>query len=88
MARDVLEALAEKSRETVALHVPAGTQRVCVAQVPSPQPVRYTSSVGAARLFIPGSMLARCFWHSPTRGPARDLGSADADPSHAAANGH
>jgi DNA-binding IclR family transcriptional regulator len=56
MARDVLEALAEKSRETVALHVPAGTQRVCVAQVPSPQPVRYTSSVGAARPLYTGSM--------------------------------
>jgi DNA-binding IclR family transcriptional regulator len=56
MARDQLEALAGTSRETVALHVPAGTQRVCVAQVPSPQPVRYTSSVGAARPLYTGSM--------------------------------
>jgi IclR family acetate operon transcriptional repressor len=56
MARDTLEALAERSRETIALHVPAGTQRICVAQVASPQPVRYTSSVGAARPLYTGSM--------------------------------
>jgi DNA-binding IclR family transcriptional regulator len=56
MARDVLDSLCQVSQETVALHVPAGTQRVCVAQVPSPQPVRYTSSVGAARPLYTGSM--------------------------------
>ena len=56
LARGTLEALTESSQETVALHVPAGTQRVCVAQVPSPQPVRYTSSVGAAKPIYTGSM--------------------------------
>jgi DNA-binding IclR family transcriptional regulator len=56
MAQDILAALSESSQETVALHVPAGTQRVCVAQVPSPQPVRYTSSVGAAKPLYTGSM--------------------------------
>jgi DNA-binding IclR family transcriptional regulator len=56
MARDTLEVLSEASQETVALHVPAGTQRVCVAQVPSPQPVRYTSSVGVTRPLYTGSM--------------------------------
>jgi DNA-binding IclR family transcriptional regulator len=56
MARGILESLSESSQETVALHVPAGTQRVCVAQVPSPQPVRYTSSVGAAKPLYTGSM--------------------------------
>jgi len=56
MARGTLEALAEASQETIALHVPAGAQRICVAQVPSPQPVRYTSAVGAAKPLYTGSM--------------------------------
>lgn len=56
MARGILESLSQSSQETVALHVPAGTQRVCVAQVPSPQPVRYTSSVGATRPLYTGAM--------------------------------
>jgi DNA-binding IclR family transcriptional regulator len=56
MAQDVLEGLAKASQESVALHVPAGTQRVCVAQVPSPQPVRYTASVGAAKPMYTGAM--------------------------------
>jgi DNA-binding IclR family transcriptional regulator len=56
LARTTLEGLAETSRETVALHVPAGTQRVCVEQVPSPQPVRYTSTVGVAKPIYTGAM--------------------------------
>jgi DNA-binding IclR family transcriptional regulator len=56
MAHSHLEELSESSQETVALHVPAGTQRVCVAQVPSPQPVRYTSNVGVGKPIYTGSM--------------------------------
>jgi DNA-binding IclR family transcriptional regulator len=56
IANDVLERLAEASQETAALHVPAGIQRVCVAQVPSPQPVRYTADVGAAKPLYTGGM--------------------------------
>ena len=56
LAKATLEGLAESSRETVALHVPAGTQRVCVEQVPSPQPVRYTSNVGVAKPIYTGAM--------------------------------
>jgi DNA-binding IclR family transcriptional regulator len=56
MAQDILEGLAKTSQESVALHVPAGTQRVCVAQVPSPQPVRYTADVGAAKPMYTGAM--------------------------------
>jgi DNA-binding IclR family transcriptional regulator len=56
MAQDILEGLAKASQESVALHVPAGTQRVCVAQVPSPQPVRYTADVGAAKPMYTGAM--------------------------------
>ncbi len=56
VARGTLEKLTEASQETVALHVPAGMQRVCVAQVPSPQPVRYTSAVGVAKPLYTGAM--------------------------------
>jgi DNA-binding IclR family transcriptional regulator len=56
MAQDILEGLAKASQESVALHVPAGTQRVCVAQEPSPQPVRYTADVGAAKPMYTGAM--------------------------------
>lgn len=56
LARATLEELSITSQETVALHVPAGTQRICVAQVPSPQPVRYTSAVGAANPLHTGAM--------------------------------
>ena len=56
MSQDILEGLAKASQESVALHVPAGTQRVCVAQVPSPQPVRYTADVGAAKPMYTGAM--------------------------------
>ena len=56
MAQDILDGLAKASQESVALHVPAATQRVCVAQVPSPQPVRYTADVGAAKPMYTGAM--------------------------------
>jgi DNA-binding IclR family transcriptional regulator len=56
IANDVLERLAGASQETAALHVPAGIQRVCVAQVPSPQPVRFTADVGAAKPLYTGAM--------------------------------
>ena len=56
IAQDVLERLAAVSQETVAMYVPAGTQRVCMAQVPSPQPVRYMATVGAARPLYTGAM--------------------------------
>jgi DNA-binding IclR family transcriptional regulator len=56
LAHSTLVHLAETSQETVALHVPAGTQRVCVEQIPSPQPVRYTSAVGVAKPMYTGAM--------------------------------
>lgn len=51
-----LEQLAAESGETVALHVRAGLERICIGQVPSPQPVRYTAHVGATYPLHTGSM--------------------------------
>ena len=52
----VLERLAATTGETVALYVRAGLARLCVGQVPSPQPVRYTAHLGAAFPLHTGSM--------------------------------
>lgn len=42
-------------RETVSVHVRVGYQRVCVAELPSPQAIRYTASVGASEPIHAGS---------------------------------
>lgn len=47
MGRAPLEALAAHTRETVALHVRSGLGRVCIFEVPGPQPIRYSSTVGS-----------------------------------------
>jgi DNA-binding IclR family transcriptional regulator len=56
LAGPVLERLSRETGETAALHVRAGLERVCIGQVPSPQPVRYTARVGAANPLHTGSM--------------------------------
>jgi DNA-binding IclR family transcriptional regulator len=56
LAQETMTALAESSQETVALYVAAGTQRVCVGQAPSPQPIRYTASVGVPKPIYTGAM--------------------------------
>jgi len=52
----VLERLSAATGETVALYVRAGLERICIGQVPSPQPVRYTAAVGAAQPLHSGAM--------------------------------
>ena len=42
--------------ETVALYVRTGLERVCIGQVPSSQPVRYTAHVGASYPLHTGAM--------------------------------
>ena len=56
IATKTLEHLAADSGESAALHVRAGLQRICVEQVPSPQPVRYTARVGASNPLHTGAM--------------------------------
>jgi DNA-binding IclR family transcriptional regulator len=55
LGRNALERLTEATGETVALHVPAGIERVCIDEVPSPQVIRYTSGVGASAPLHVGS---------------------------------
>lgn len=56
LAAPVMEDLSLVTGETVSLHVRAGMERVCIGQVASPQPVRYTARVGAANPIHTGAM--------------------------------
>jgi DNA-binding IclR family transcriptional regulator len=55
LGRSALERLAATTQETVALHVPAGVERVCIDEVASPQVIRYTSGVGSSAPLHVGS---------------------------------
>lgn len=55
LARPQLEELWQRSGETVTLHVSIGAERICVAELPSPQPIRYVSTVGATAPLHVGS---------------------------------
>lgn len=55
MAKPALIELWETTEETVALHVRMGAERVCIEELPSPQPIRYTASVGASAPLHVGS---------------------------------
>ena len=55
LARPQLQELWRTSGETVTLHVSIGSERICVAELPSPQPIRYVSQVGATAPLHVGS---------------------------------
>ncbi len=52
----VMRDLEATTRETVALYVRAGLERICIGQVPSSQPVRFTAHVGGTHPLHVGSM--------------------------------
>lgn len=49
VAQEHLEQLRESSQETVGLHVRVGHSRVCVAELPSPHPIRMATTVGGVQ---------------------------------------
>ena len=55
LAREPLHALWAQTRETVAIHVRMGRQRVCVDEIPSPHAVRYVTEVGSSAPIYIGS---------------------------------
>lgn len=55
LARGALQELWERTGETVTLHVRIGFERICVAELTSPQPLRYSSTVGATAPIHVGS---------------------------------
>jgi DNA-binding IclR family transcriptional regulator len=55
LARPVLGALNESTTETVVLHMRVGFERLCITELPSAQPIRYSESVGATAPIYVGS---------------------------------
>jgi IclR family acetate operon transcriptional repressor len=53
--RPVLEALRDLTGETITIHVRAGLSRICVQELPSPHPLRYTAGLGATAGIYVGS---------------------------------
>lgn len=55
LAKPYLLELRERTGETVTIHVRTGHDRVCVEELPSPHPIRYTSALGASAPIHVGS---------------------------------
>ncbi len=55
LARPALQELWSRTDETVTIHVRIGYERICVAELPSSQPLRYSSTVGSTAPLHVGS---------------------------------
>lgn len=55
LAQPVLRRLWERTRETVALFVPQGGLRLCLAELPSPQPLNFKRGAGYTELIARGA---------------------------------
>jgi DNA-binding IclR family transcriptional regulator len=55
VAKPALTSLWEETEETVTVHVRVGAERICIEELPSPQPIRYVSTLGAAAPLHVGS---------------------------------
>lgn len=55
IAEPILRRIWEETRETVALLVPQGQMRLCVAELPSPQPLSFRRGVGYTERIVRGA---------------------------------
>lgn len=55
IAQPVLRRLWSRTQETVALFVPQGSLRLCLAELPSPQPLNYKRGVGYTERIVRGA---------------------------------
>ncbi|MCD2513284.1 IclR family transcriptional regulator [Comamonas endophytica] len=55
VAHPMMRRLWESTRETVSLHVQEGTHRVCVAELPSTQPLSFRRGVGYREMLVRGA---------------------------------
>ncbi|HKP17911.1 MAG TPA: IclR family transcriptional regulator [Gaiellaceae bacterium] len=55
LVRSALTRLWQETEETVTVHVSAGNDRICIEELPSPLPLRYTASIGASSPLVIGS---------------------------------
>jgi DNA-binding IclR family transcriptional regulator len=80
LAEPAMSKLLEAARETVAVHVRVGSERICVAELASPQQIRYSAEVGALVPIYVGA--AGKVLLAQLEGPAleRLLGALDLEP--------
>jgi IclR family KDG regulon transcriptional repressor len=79
--RTLLQGLADRSQETVAIHIPIGLERLCLVEVPSPQAIRYVSGVGSLAPLSTGSAgrVLLAYMQPARRDRALDLLASGAD---------
>jgi len=67
LAQPILRGIWEETGETVALFVPHGATRICIAELPSPQPLSFKRGVGYSERIVRGaSGRALLAWMSPS----------------------
>lgn len=67
IAQPVMRKLWEETGETVALFVPHGATRLCIAEIPSPQPLSFKRGVGySEKIFRGASGRALLAWMDPS----------------------
>ncbi|MCK9511723.1 MAG: IclR family transcriptional regulator [Pigmentiphaga sp.] len=55
LAQPVLQRVWQITRETVALFVPEGNRRICVAELPCPQPLAFRRGIGYSETIVRGA---------------------------------
>jgi DNA-binding IclR family transcriptional regulator len=75
VARNSLPDLSDVTNETVTLHVRVGLERICLAQVESPLPLRYTAPIGSRTPIHVGSAGKVLLAFMPKQDRAATLGS-------------
>lgn len=55
LAQPILQKVWEDTRETVALFIPQGDRRLCVAELPCPQPLSFRRGVGYSETLVRGA---------------------------------
>lgn len=55
LAEPILKKIWDKTKETVALFLPQGEDRLCVAELPSPQPLNFKRGVGYKERIVRGA---------------------------------
>ncbi|MDR6397482.1 IclR family transcriptional regulator [Herbaspirillum seropedicae] len=67
VARPLLSSLWEDTGETVALFIPHGSRRICISELPSPQPLSFKRGIGYSERIVRGaSGRALLAWMAPT----------------------
>ena len=78
IARPWLTALSASTGETVTIHTRLGRERICVAEIPSPDPIRYTATIGATAALTVGSASRVLIAFEPPADRAVTLAELDA----------